>query len=44
MSKTDPAEFADSEVIKAKLEAIDSKLDRIIGWLESLVAAIGGKT
>ena len=44
MSKTDPAEFADDEVIKARLEAIDAKLDTIIGWLESLVAAIGGKT
>ena len=42
-AKTDPAEFADAEVIKAKLEAIESKLDTIIGWLESLVAAIGEK-
>ena len=39
-AKTDPAEFADAEVVKAKLEAIDRKLDTIIGHLEALQASL----
>ena len=47
--KTNPAEFGDAEIIKAKLEAIEAgqqaakeQLDRIEGHLEALMAAIEG--
>ena len=34
-------EFIDSEIIKEKLEALDAKLDKIIGYLEALQASRG---
>ena len=37
---SDPAEFADEEIIKAKLEAIQEQLDRIEGKLEAMQASI----
>ena len=40
-AKTDPAEFADAEIIKDKLEKLNAKLDLIIGHLEALQASIG---
>ena len=43
MSKTDPAEFADTEVIKARLEDIQTTLDRLVGILEALMAELGAK-
>ena len=39
---TDPAEFADAEIIKAKLEKIEQSQERIEGKLEALMAAIEG--
>ena len=38
--KVDPGEFADAEVIKARLEALEEKLDTIIGHLEAIEASI----
>ena len=35
--------FADAEIIKAKLEALQKQLDRIEGHFESLMAAIEGR-
>ena len=35
-----PNDFNDSEIIKAKLEALDAKLDKIIGRLEALQASL----
>ena len=35
-----PNDFNDSEIIKAKLEALDAKLDKIIGFLEALQASL----
>ena len=40
---SDPAEFADAEIIKAKLEKVLEQLDRIEGRLEALMAAIEDK-
>ena len=37
-AKTDPAEFADAEVVKAKLEALDAKLDKIIDRLKAFAS------
>ena len=42
MSKTDPAEFADAEVIKNRLDELAAKLDELIGRLEALQASIDG--
>ena len=36
-----PEGFIDSEIIKEKLEALDAKLDKIIGFLEALRASLG---
>ena len=37
---SDPAEFADAEIIKAKLEKVLEQLDRIEGKLEAMQASI----
>ena len=37
---SDPAEFADAEIIKSRLDEIKERLDRIEGRLEALMAAI----
>ena len=39
-AKTDPAEFADAEVIKSRLDDLAAKLDGLIGRLEALQASI----
>ena len=35
-----PEGFIDSEIIKAKLEALDAKLNKIIGRLEALQSSL----
>ena len=40
MAKTDPAEFADAEIIKGRLDDLAAKLDAIIGHLEALQSSI----
>ena len=37
----DPVEYTDFEVIKERLEAIEAKLDTLIGRIEALQASIG---
>ena len=37
----DPTAFADTEVIKARLEAIEGKVDQVIGHLEAIEAELG---
>ena len=39
---TSPAEFADAEVIKSRLESMEEKLATIIGMLEALQASVDG--
>lgn len=36
----DPSDFIDAEVIKQRLEALDKKLDEIIGRLEAIAASL----
>ena len=38
--QVDPGEFADAEVIKARLEVLEAKLDEIIGRLEAIAASL----
>ena len=37
---SDPAEFADEEIIKSRLDEIKAQLDRIEGKLEAMQASI----
>ena len=41
-AKTDPAAFADTEIIKSRLDELAAKLDELIGRLEALQASIDG--